>query len=149
MLDRVGLFDENLAVGEDSDLWWRVAAATQIGYVDQVVATVRASPDGLSRKGSRVSWGWVGRSRKALCAFENLTGRQRRLLQLRLYEDWRNYAFDLGEEGRNREMRAACLSAARVALAAGLWTSTVKSVAAAVYGHGGQKWIRGLRGRQQ
>jgi glycosyltransferase involved in cell wall biosynthesis len=145
VLDRVGLFDEDLPVGEDSDLWWRIAVQTQMGYTDEIVATVRVSADSISRKGSTVSQGWVRRSQKALRSLR-VTARERRLLQARLYEDLRNHASDLDEEGHAWQARSACLLAARTALAAGFWGSAFKSVAAATCGHEGARWIRRLAG---
>jgi glycosyltransferase involved in cell wall biosynthesis len=145
VLDRVGLFDEQLRSGQDDDLFWRIARETQIGYVDEIGAVLRIHPDGLSRSGSRASESWIRRTRKALNNGVWATARQRRILQRRLYEELRAHAFYLGKEGRAWEVRTACLSAARVALVGGSPVRAFKSVAAALYGQTGQKCITRLR----
>jgi glycosyltransferase involved in cell wall biosynthesis len=51
VLDRVGVFDENLPVCEDYDLWLRLALSYPITFIDQPLITKRGGhPDQLSQK---------------------------------------------------------------------------------------------------
>ncbi len=50
LLDRVGLFDEALAIGEDYDLWLRLARAADAGCIPEPMVTIRRHPSGLSQQ---------------------------------------------------------------------------------------------------
>jgi len=47
-LEAVGVFDTSLKVGEDQDMWIRLAVAGEIGYVDDVLVRVHETPNSLS-----------------------------------------------------------------------------------------------------
>jgi len=47
-LDKVGLFDTDLSLAEDYDLWLRVARITSVHYIDQPLAIYRKHVDSLS-----------------------------------------------------------------------------------------------------
>lgn len=55
VLHRVGGFDENLPVGEDQDLWIRVALASEIAYVDAVLVLKHERAQSLSNS---TPWGF-------------------------------------------------------------------------------------------
>ncbi len=147
VLDRVGTFDETLPSGQDWDLWWRLARATRIGYIDELACVYRVTPDGLSRSGVRAAASWVRRDRKALATFPDLTPSQRRLLNLRLYLDLRYLAFYLAARGRHREEHRACLSALKTACASRLWLPASKALVSLVVGQHAAKWAQMLRDR--
>lgn len=46
----VGGFDQELVIGEDQDLWIRLARRGEIGYVHEDLVRVHESPDGLSTR---------------------------------------------------------------------------------------------------
>jgi glycosyltransferase involved in cell wall biosynthesis len=48
VLDEVGIFDETLKVGEDYDLWLRIARNHSVIYVDRVFCEYRVRDNGLS-----------------------------------------------------------------------------------------------------
>jgi glycosyltransferase involved in cell wall biosynthesis len=50
IIEQVGRFDPDLVIGEDQDLWIRLALAGEIGYVDQTLSVVHEQSDGLSRR---------------------------------------------------------------------------------------------------
>lgn len=50
VIERVGSFDPDLVIGEDQDLWIRLALAGEVGYIDQILAIVHEQSDGLSRR---------------------------------------------------------------------------------------------------
>jgi len=52
-LDAAGYFDESFQVTEDRDLWFRIARAFPISYINEVLARYRVSPDSLSREWER------------------------------------------------------------------------------------------------
>jgi len=145
VLARVGLFDETLRSGFDTDLWWRIARETQIGYLDEIACTYRFTPRSLHQSGSRATESRARVCRKALDTYAGLTARQRRLIRLALSENLRTYAGDLAAEGRAREARAACLLAVKEALGARMWVSALKGMAAIVLGSQGRQLVRRLR----
>jgi glycosyltransferase involved in cell wall biosynthesis len=49
VLTRTGGFDEALRIGEDYDLWLRIAAVGPVGYVPYYVAAVRLHPESATR----------------------------------------------------------------------------------------------------
>ena len=49
VLDRVGLYDERLAVAQDYDLWLRVARVTRMANLPDPLVTRRLRPDRVSR----------------------------------------------------------------------------------------------------
>jgi glycosyltransferase involved in cell wall biosynthesis len=50
LLDRVGLFDETLAITEDYDLWLRLAFASRAAFVDEPLAWIRRHEGSISRE---------------------------------------------------------------------------------------------------
>ncbi len=48
-IDRVGMFDESLAVAEDWDLWIRIARTFKIGYIERALARHRCHPTNTGR----------------------------------------------------------------------------------------------------
>ncbi len=48
VLDDVGLFDDSLLLGEDYDLWLRIAAKYKIGYIPKVITKYRRNAQSLT-----------------------------------------------------------------------------------------------------
>ncbi len=53
-LDRVGYFDETMHTTEDRDLWFRIAQHYAVGYIDQVIARYRISPNSATKDWQRM-----------------------------------------------------------------------------------------------
>jgi hypothetical protein len=53
VLGSVGLFNEQLAISEDLDLWIRIGLGFEVGYVDQVLASIRLHEHHLMRQTPR------------------------------------------------------------------------------------------------
>jgi glycosyltransferase involved in cell wall biosynthesis len=51
---QVGVFDPDLAMSEDWDMWLRLSLKHQAGYVDEPLARIRASPESPSREPNRL-----------------------------------------------------------------------------------------------
>jgi len=47
-LEAAGAFDSSLKVGEDQDMWIRLAVAGDVGYVDEMLVRVHETPNSLS-----------------------------------------------------------------------------------------------------
>jgi len=65
-LDSVGLFDESLWIGEDTDLWSRIAAGYPIGFVDRTLARCRRRAGSLTSDPETVILGRLAAARKFL-----------------------------------------------------------------------------------
>ena len=65
-LEEVGLFDESMWIGEDTDMWYRVARRFPVGYIDQVAARCRARPESLTADPEIVARGLVAFAAKSL-----------------------------------------------------------------------------------
>ena len=57
LVHRVGLFHERLRRGEDTHLWIRLAARSDLLFVPEPVALYRSRPSTLERRGASL-WGW-------------------------------------------------------------------------------------------
>jgi glycosyltransferase involved in cell wall biosynthesis len=53
-VDAVGPFDETLRATEDRDLWFRIAELYRVGYIDEVIADYRMSPNSVTKDEKRV-----------------------------------------------------------------------------------------------
>jgi glycosyltransferase involved in cell wall biosynthesis len=53
-VDAVGLFDEKMRATEDRDLWFRIAEVYRVGYIEEVLADYRISPNSMSRDVQRM-----------------------------------------------------------------------------------------------
>ena len=59
VLDEVGLFDETMMVGEDYDLWLRIARNHPVVYLDRTFCKCRLRDDGLSGGPQARSFRWL------------------------------------------------------------------------------------------
>jgi glycosyltransferase involved in cell wall biosynthesis len=65
-LDETGFFDESMWIGEDIDLWYRVARSFPVGYLDEIVARCRARPGSVTSDPETVAQGLVRSMVKSL-----------------------------------------------------------------------------------
>jgi len=89
----VGLFDETLPVGEDYNLWLRIAARWEVGVIPEVLAVRHVTPGSLSRTTSReqVASNVITVFEKLLGACPNLAPRERHALRVAI--GWRHYGY--------------------------------------------------------
>jgi glycosyltransferase involved in cell wall biosynthesis len=50
----VGPFDETMQSTEDRDLWFRIARRWKVGYIEEILANYRISPNSMSRNAERM-----------------------------------------------------------------------------------------------
>jgi glycosyltransferase involved in cell wall biosynthesis len=53
-VDAVGLFDETMRATEDREMWFRIAERYRVGYIDEVLANYRISPNSMSHDTPRM-----------------------------------------------------------------------------------------------
>ena len=104
----VGLFDETLPVGEDYNLWLRLAARCEIEVIPEALAIRHVVPGSLSLTTSReqVASNVITVLEKLLEACLNLTPHERRALRVaigRRYYEYGSFLLSQGENERSRE----------------------------------------------
>lgn len=93
-LGEAGLFDESMWIGEDIDLWYRVARRFPVGYLDEIVARCRTRPGSVTTDPETVARGLVRSMVKSLGYYSTGGSPEvRRSLQQRLGR----YLVELGE----------------------------------------------------
>jgi cellulose synthase/poly-beta-1,6-N-acetylglucosamine synthase-like glycosyltransferase len=112
VLEQVGGFDEKLWSGQDTDLWWRLAAQWQIiGWPERLVV-VRELESSLSRgrgsKGDRLRRlsVWIEGQGKYLETWQEMPFHVQRLLARRIWDLHHEKACLLSELGRSGELPA-------------------------------------------
>jgi hypothetical protein len=103
----VGLFDETFPVGEDYNLWLRIAARWEVDVIPEVLAIRHVTPGSLSRTTSReqVANNVVNVFEKLLDTCPKLTPRERRALEIAIgwrYYFYGSYLLAQGERTRSR-----------------------------------------------
>jgi glycosyltransferase involved in cell wall biosynthesis len=103
----VGLFDETLPVGEDYNLWLRIAASCEIEVIPEVLAIRHIVPGSLSLTTSReqVASNVIAVFKKLLEAGLNLTPPERRALRVALgwgHYEYGSFLLSQGESARSR-----------------------------------------------
>jgi len=103
----VGLFDETFPVGEDYNLWLRIAARWEVAVIPEVLAIRHVTPGSLSRTTSReqVASNVVTVFEKLLEACPNLTPHEQRALQLAIGLRYYSYGSYLLAQGESRRAR--------------------------------------------
>ena len=103
----VGLFDETLPVGEDYNLWLRIAARWEVEVVPEVLAIRHVTPGSLSRTSNRelAASNLVAVFERLLEVCPNLTPHERRALEVAI--GWRYYGYGsyLLAQGESRRSR--------------------------------------------
>ena len=57
LLKDIGKFDENFVVGEDVDLWFRLALSRPVGYIDEALACYRMNSNSITKENERYMLG--------------------------------------------------------------------------------------------
>jgi len=111
----VGLFDETFPVGEDYNLWLRIAASWEVGVIPEVLAIRHVTPGSISRTTGREQV-----ARNVITVFEKLLGACPKLAPherhaLRVAIGWRHYGYGsyLLAQGDNRRSRLQFLESWR------------------------------------
>lgn len=79
VLDKVGPWREDLRMGEDWELWMRIAQKYEIDFVPDFLVDIRVVPSGAQQNYRKVAEGHM-RSLSVILGEFRLSGRQRRLL---------------------------------------------------------------------
>ncbi len=88
--ERIGVFDEELFVAEDFDLWIRVAASFGFHYVDKALVKYFVHTDGISHHDSTSPWSSDVRQRNAR-SLERLLAKHRELFDTNRRGHGRSY----------------------------------------------------------
>ena len=111
----VGLFDESFQVGEDYNLWLRIAARWEVGVIPEVLVIRHFTPGSLSLTTSReqVASNVITVFEKLLGACPNLSPRERHALRVAI--GWRHYGYGsyLLAQGESRRSRLQFLKSWR------------------------------------
>jgi glycosyltransferase involved in cell wall biosynthesis len=114
-LDCVGVFDENLKVSEDWDLWIRIARRFPLVHIPEPLVFYRVHPGSLTTNKGKMLEGDLLVTEKTLREDPNLTSRvgfskvRKRLCELRFGMGY--HYFDLGEFGLSKHyLRRAIFS---------------------------------------
>lgn len=115
-LEKVGLFDESLVVGEDFNLWLRIAARWKIAFLPEVLAIRHSRPNSLSlstRAEVRLLSGIACLENvKAVCL--GLSFRERRALRWALAEQTYRYGSYLISSGAMTASKSKLMSALKL-----------------------------------
>ena len=111
----VGLFDETLPVGEDYNLWLRIAARWEVGVIPDVLAIRHVTPGSLSLTTGReqVASSFITVFEKLLGADPSLSPHERHALRVAI--GWRHYGYGsyLLAQGESRRSRLQFLKSWR------------------------------------
>ena len=111
----VGLFDETLTVGEDYNLWLRIAARWEVGVIPEVLAIRHVTPGSLSLTTSReqVASNVITVFEKLLATCPHLSPHERHALRVAI--GWRHYGYGsyLLAQGESRRSRRQFLESWR------------------------------------
>jgi glycosyltransferase involved in cell wall biosynthesis len=114
----VGLFDETLPVGEDYNLWLRIAARWEVGVIPDVLAIRHITPGSLSRTTSaeQVASNVVTVFEKLMEACPNLTPHELRALRVAIGRRYYGYGSYLLKQGDRRRSRLQLIQTWRYGL---------------------------------
>lgn len=112
-LDDIGLFDESLPVGEDYNLWLRIASRWEVGVIPEVLAIRHLTPGSftLTTSRSRVAGTVIAVFEQAMRACTGLSPQDRRALRLATAERYYCYGSHLLVDGDRRSSRQQLLQA--------------------------------------
>jgi GT2 family glycosyltransferase len=108
ILDSVGLFDTTLSMGEDLDLWRRIARKYPFGFINKSLARVRVHAGNTSGDKLRATQGLLMYLERA---FEDDSGLSMRFRKRALSRMFSTMAYNLLSENGNEALQAARLNA--------------------------------------
>lgn len=134
LFQEVGGFDETFAIGEDYDLWLRLAPFAPAGFVDAPLVLVRRHPDEISHRRTETTARNVIRSLEHAQAHLSLTPQQQLHLRRVLARRYTHLGLLLRAAGKSGEARQQFLGAVRVnPLLGRAWFELARSLHPALY----------------
>ena len=107
-------FAEDLTVGEDTDLWFRLVRAGRAGFLDRVLSYYRHNPASLTQHAETYLRGLIAaHTRNFARGRTDLDAAQRRRYRRRIGEQHASLAYQLLLADRAAEARRACAGAIR------------------------------------
>jgi glycosyltransferase involved in cell wall biosynthesis len=110
VFDAVGFFDTNLSMGEDLDLWRRIARKYPFGFINKSLARVRVHAGNTSGDKLRATQGLLMYLEQAFEDDPGLTSQFRKRAYSRMFS---TMAYNLLSENGNEALQAARLNARR------------------------------------
>jgi len=102
------LFDPSQPIGEDIDLWFRLAARCEVSYIDRPLSNYRQHPASVTRNLERLAAGFIfAHSRNLDRAKHRLSKMQADLCKRKLASQW----FELGYQRRINGARCKAIEA--------------------------------------
>jgi hypothetical protein len=108
VFDSIGLFDENLVVGEDLDMWRRIARRYPFGFINKSLARIRVHTGNISGNKMDAAEGFAKYLNKA---FEDDPALSPRFKQRAFSKMYSSMAYNLLADKNEQAMQAARLSA--------------------------------------
>ena len=108
IFDSIGLFDENLIVGEDLDMWRRIARKYPFGFINKSLARVRVHEGNISGNKISAMDGFAKYLEKAFKDDPSLSPRFRQQVFSKMYS---TVAYNLLGDENKQSMHAARISA--------------------------------------
>ncbi len=110
VLDSVGSFDTSLSIGEDLDMWRRIARKYPFGFINKSLARVRVHEGNVSGDKLKTTEGMVKYLEKAFKDDPSLSSRFQKRVFSRMFS---TMAYNLLSESNDESFRAARLNALR------------------------------------
>ncbi|MBV5323522.1 hypothetical protein JZU51_02015, partial [bacterium] len=108
VFDSIGLFDENLIVGEDLDMWRRIARRYPFGFINKSLARIRVHAGNISGNKMDAAEGFAKYLKKA---FEDDPALSSRFRQRAFSKMYSSMAYNLLADENKQAMQVARLSA--------------------------------------
>lgn len=110
VFEDIGFFDESLRIGEDLDMWRRIARKYPFGYIDKSLARVRVHAGNISGDKLKATEGFIEYLKKAFEDDPGLSSQFRRRAFSRMFS---TMAYNLLSENGDDALHAARLNARR------------------------------------
>ena len=109
LLQEPTFFREDWCIGEDLDLWFRLARRVRLGYLDEVLSFARQRPGSLSRgDNEQITIGFIrAHSTNLERGRDVLSADEIEVIQSRLARQYMNLGYHYFNQGRMREARTS------------------------------------------
>jgi GT2 family glycosyltransferase len=148
VFDVIGLFDTALSMGEDLDLWRRIARKYPFGFIEKSLARVRVHSGNTSGDKLRATQGLSMYLEKAFKDDDDLSGKFRKRAFSRMFS---TMAYNLLSENGDESLKAARLNARRAISNDPLNLHGYMALLSTLFGQslrhaliGCWRWLRGL-----